>query len=84
MIRKRLAAALALLCVCLPAGDAILGFSRLSCRDPCVEGSEDIMNPKDHGTSRTGVQKNLKWDVDRKIADRIANYNRTWPAAEVD
>ena len=47
-----------------------------SCSYPCVPGSEEIMKPKEHGTSHTPVQKNLRWGVDRETADRICNYNR--------
>ena len=43
---------------------------------PCVMGDESIMSPKAHGTSATPVQENLRWNVDRKLADRICNYNR--------
>ena len=34
------------------------------------------MSRKAHGTSETPVQQNLRWNVDRKTADRICNYNR--------
>jgi len=38
------------------------------------------MNPsclkKKHGTSDVPVQKNLKYGVDREVADRICNFNR--------
>jgi peptide methionine sulfoxide reductase MsrB len=35
------------------------------------------MNRKAHGTSETPVQQNLRWNVDRKTADRcICNFNR--------
>jgi len=43
---------------------------------PCVMGDESIMKQKAHGTSETPVQSNLRWDVDRKLADKICNYNR--------
>mmetsp|Transcript_14628 Transcript_14628/g.18500 ORF Transcript_14628/g.18500 Transcript_14628/m.18500 type:complete len:203 (-) Transcript_14628:56-664(-) len=43
---------------------------------PCVMGDESIMRKKAHGTSETPVQEKLKWGVDRKIADRICNFNR--------
>jgi hypothetical protein len=47
-----------------------------SCSYPCVPGSEDIMKPKEHGTSHTPVQQNLRWGCDWDIADRICNMNR--------
>jgi len=33
-------------------------------------------NKKQHGTSSTPVQTNLRWKVDRETADRICNFNR--------
>jgi hypothetical protein len=39
-------------------------------------GDESIMSPKEHGTSNTPVQESLRYDVDRKLANRITNYNR--------
>jgi peptide methionine sulfoxide reductase MsrB len=47
-----------------------------SCEYPCVPGSENIMKPKEHGTSHTAVQENLRWECDWDTADRICNYNR--------
>jgi peptide methionine sulfoxide reductase MsrB len=49
-----------------------------SCEYPCVPGSEDIMKPKEHGTSHVPVQDNLRWGCDWKTADRICNYNRRY------
>lgn len=46
------------------------------CEAPCVAGDESIMSPKEHGTSRTPVLANLRWSVDRDLADRICNFNR--------
>ena len=37
---------------------------------------EDVMAPKAHGTTETAVQQNLRWNVDRKNADRICSFNR--------
>ncbi len=37
---------------------------------------ESIMSQKTHGTSNQPAQKNLRWNVDYKTADRISNYNR--------
>jgi peptide methionine sulfoxide reductase MsrB len=41
-----------------------------------VMGDESIMSKKAHGTSETEVQENLRFGVDRKIADTICNFNR--------
>jgi len=51
-------------------------FADAQCTDPCVPGSEDIMNPKAHGTSEYPVQQNLRWGSDYDTADRISNFNR--------
>lgn len=37
---------------------------------------EETMSQKEHGTSRSPVQTNLRWNVDRKNADRICSFNR--------
>lgn len=39
-------------------------------------GDEDIMSPKEHGTSVQPVQSDLKFGVNNKLADKICNYNR--------
>lgn len=39
-------------------------------------GDESIMSPKAHGTSEVPVQKDLRWNCDAQIADRICNFNR--------
>ncbi|KAL3914592.1 MAG: hypothetical protein SGPRY_007570 [Prymnesium sp.] len=41
-----------------------------------AQGGEDVMSQKAHGTSESPVQENLRWNVDRKNADRICNFNR--------
>eukprot|EP00523_Entomoneis_sp_CCMP467_P016870 CAMPEP_0168782486 /NCGR_PEP_ID=MMETSP0725-20121227/9189_1 /TAXON_ID=265536 /ORGANISM="Amphiprora sp., Strain CCMP467" /LENGTH=223 /DNA_ID=CAMNT_0008832421 /DNA_START=162 /DNA_END=830 /DNA_ORIENTATION=- len=41
-----------------------------------IVGSESIMSPKKHGTSDTPVQQNLRWNVNKRMANRICNYNR--------
>ena len=41
-----------------------------------VLGDESIMAQKEHGTSSIPVQKNLRYNVDNNLADRITNYNR--------
>mmetsp|Transcript_8911 Transcript_8911/g.20617 ORF Transcript_8911/g.20617 Transcript_8911/m.20617 type:complete len:173 (-) Transcript_8911:53-571(-) len=43
---------------------------------PCVMGDESIMSQKEHGTSATPVQQNLRWKCNRELADRICNFNR--------
>lgn len=60
--------------------DAFWGFgnSKNHCESPCVPGDESIMSKKEHGTSHTPAQQNLRWGCDWKTADRICNYNRKW------
>jgi len=41
-----------------------------------IVGEESIMSPKEHGTSKKPVQKDLKWNCDYETADRICNFNR--------
>lgn len=50
---------------------SIMPFSK-----PVIMGDESIMAQKDHGTSKTPVQENLRWNCDRKLADDICNFNR--------
>lgn len=50
--------------------------SNTPCEPPCVPGDESIMRRKEHGTSHTPVQANLRWDCDWSTADKICNYNR--------
>lgn len=44
--------------------------------EPCVMGEESIMSPKAHGTSDVPVQKELQWECDGEVADRVCNFNR--------
>mmetsp|Transcript_60749 Transcript_60749/g.83402 ORF Transcript_60749/g.83402 Transcript_60749/m.83402 type:complete len:207 (-) Transcript_60749:329-949(-) len=44
--------------------------------EPCVMGEESLMDQKEHGTSMTPVQSNLRWSCDVETADRICNFNR--------
>uniref|UniRef100_A0A7S0CCR8 Peptide-methionine (R)-S-oxide reductase n=1 Tax=Proboscia inermis TaxID=420281 RepID=A0A7S0CCR8_9STRA len=39
-------------------------------------GSDDIMDPKAHGTSAGPAQENLRYGVSQKLADKICNFNR--------
>jgi hypothetical protein len=41
-----------------------------------VMASEELMNPKKHGTSDQPVMNNLRWNCDYDTADRICNFNR--------
>lgn len=37
---------------------------------------ENVMAQKAHGTTEKAVQENLRWNVDRRNADRICSFNR--------
>lgn len=41
-----------------------------------VKGDETLMSPKSHGTTVSPVQTDLRFNVDRSLADRICSYNR--------
>jgi hypothetical protein len=41
-----------------------------------VLAGEDIMAPKEHGTSAKPVQSELLYGVNNKLADKICNFNR--------
>jgi peptide-methionine (S)-S-oxide reductase len=41
-----------------------------------VQGSEELMALKGHGTSVQAVQQQLRWGCDRAVADRITCFNR--------
>lgn len=56
----------------------LLGVVNAECTDPCVPGSEEIMNQKDHGTCPQAVQSNLKFGVDWDTTDRICCKNRRY------
>uniref|UniRef100_A0A6V4LXA9 Peptide-methionine (R)-S-oxide reductase n=1 Tax=Prymnesium polylepis TaxID=72548 RepID=A0A6V4LXA9_9EUKA len=43
---------------------------------PVVLCEEDVMSQKAHGTTDQPVQQSLRWNVDRKNADRICSFNR--------
>ncbi|GAX80371.1 hypothetical protein CEUSTIGMA_g7810.t1 [Chlamydomonas eustigma] len=41
-----------------------------------LPGTEEIMRAKAHGTTDKPVQENLRWNCDRKVADKICSFNR--------
>lgn len=41
---------------------------------------EEIMSPKEHGTSAKPVQSELLYGANNKLADKICNFNRCVPA----
>lgn len=57
-------------------GGVVQAGSNQPCSAPCIPGTEEIMSRKEHGTSHTPVQENLRWKCDRDTADRICNFNR--------
>jgi hypothetical protein len=43
-----------------------------------VYGADDIMSPKEHGTSSAPVQETLRYGVSRSLADKICSFNRVF------
>uniref|UniRef100_A0A7S4AEQ4 Peptide-methionine (R)-S-oxide reductase n=2 Tax=Pseudo-nitzschia australis TaxID=44445 RepID=A0A7S4AEQ4_9STRA len=41
-----------------------------------VFGEEEIMKPKEHGTSAAPVQENLLYGANNKLADKVCSFNR--------
>eukprot|EP00543_Licmophora_paradoxa_P010095 CAMPEP_0202473876 /NCGR_PEP_ID=MMETSP1360-20130828/92081_1 /ASSEMBLY_ACC=CAM_ASM_000848 /TAXON_ID=515479 /ORGANISM="Licmophora paradoxa, Strain CCMP2313" /LENGTH=203 /DNA_ID=CAMNT_0049100959 /DNA_START=54 /DNA_END=665 /DNA_ORIENTATION=- len=41
-----------------------------------IMAEEDVMAQKKHGTSEKPVMKDLRWNCDFQVADRICNFNR--------
>jgi len=41
-----------------------------------VMAPDSLMNAKSHGTCDHGVQKQLLWNIDNALADRICCFNR--------
>jgi len=41
-----------------------------------IKAGEEVMSPKEHGTSEKPVQQELRWGCDFQTADRICNFNR--------
>ena len=41
-------------------------------------GEEELMSQKGHGTSKSPVMKDLRWQCDWDKADQIVNFNRHW------
>ena len=77
MIGLQIIGAVALLAAAMFVQNGIGVLSQdVPCTAPCVPGTEDIMKPKEHGTSHTPVQDDLRWGCDGQVADRICNYNR--------
>ena len=54
---------------------SLLGLPQIS-QAKIQFADEDIMRQRGHGTSEIPVQEDLMYGVDRKLADRICNYNR--------
>ncbi|KAL7526600.1 hypothetical protein ACHAWF_001842 [Thalassiosira exigua] len=47
-------------------------------RGPMVYGDDGIMSPKEHGTTDSPAQDNLRYGVSRKLADKICSFNRVF------
>ncbi|KAL7530671.1 hypothetical protein ACHAXR_006817 [Thalassiosira sp. AJA248-18] len=60
-----------------PASVSARGFA-INDKGPLVYGADDIMSPKEHGTTSQPVQENLRYSVSRKLADKICSFNRVF------
>lgn len=66
---------LPLLTFASPAPVSAWGFA-VNEKGPMVYGSDDVMSQKEHGTTPAPVMENLRYDVSRKLADKICSFNR--------
>jgi hypothetical protein len=74
-VRMICACAVSVLLLLLANNVAGAGWLNNDCSPPCISGDESIMSQKEHGTSHTAVQSNLRWGCDGKLADRIWYVN---------
>jgi hypothetical protein len=52
------------------------GGSKLAASGYPIKCDETVMAPKAHGTCEKPVMKNLRWNCDWSVADRICCFNR--------
>merc|ERR1719203_67280 len=73
LMKKALASAAAAI---LPLQAAFAVSTSFTTGGKITYGEESIMNQKNHGTTDSPVQENLRFGVSRKVADKICCYNR--------
>jgi len=60
-----------------PSASAFGGFTPDE-KGPLVYGDDLIMSQKEHGTTASAVQSNLRYGVSNKLADKICSFNRVF------
>jgi len=60
-----------------PTSASAFGF-KADDKGPLVYGDDSIMSPKEHGTTASPVQPDLRYGVSNKLADKISSYNRVF------
>lgn len=68
--------ALLLLSIFIMGANALNLFPSKTTSKYPVYCDESVMSKKAHGTTDKAVQQNLKWSVDRAVADKICSFNR--------
>ncbi|KAK1747452.1 hypothetical protein QTG54_001415 [Skeletonema marinoi] len=61
-----------------PTSASAFGGVKADEKGPLVYGDDSIMSPKEHGTTASPVQPDLRYGVSNKLADKISSYNRVF------
>jgi peptide methionine sulfoxide reductase MsrB len=72
------AAVLPSLVLSSPSSASAFGGFSANEKGPLVYGDDSIMSPKEHGTTASAVQPDLRYGVSNKLADKICSFNRVF------
>ena len=61
-----------------PSSASAFGKFKPDEKGPLVYGDDSIMSQKEHGTTSSPVQADLRYGVSNKLADKISSYNRVF------
>ena len=61
-----------------PSSASAFGGVKADEKGPLVYGDDSIMSQKEHGTTASPVQPELRYGVSNKLADKISSYNRVF------
>lgn len=61
-----------------PSSASAFGGVKADEKGPLVYGDDSIMSQKEHGTTASPVQPDLRYGVSNKLADKISSYNRVF------
>ena len=61
-----------------PSSASAFGGIKADEKGPLVYGDDSIMSQKEHGTTASPVQPDLRYGVSNKLADKISSYNRVF------